>query len=80
MISIFGHFVILFFLPPGIKYNVSIAERRFNPRAVFDNPSKLQTQNLTLLPGEENCEHMYFHVMVRDLMEATQRSSQGHHF
>ncbi|XP_075875483.1 integrin alpha-11a [Nelusetta ayraudi] len=47
----------------GIKYNVSIAERRFNPRAVLDNPSKMQLQNLTLLPGEETCEHIYFHVM-----------------
>lgn len=55
------------FIPPAIKYNVSIAERRFNPRAVLDNPSKMQLQNLTLLPGEEPCEHIYFHVMVRDL-------------
>lgn len=57
------------FIPPAIKYNVSIAERRFNPRAVLDNPSKMQLQNLTLLPGEEACEHIYFHVMVRDLTE-----------
>lgn len=48
-----------------IKYNVSIAERRFNPRAVLDNPSKLQPQNLTLFSGEETCQHIYFHVMVR---------------
>uniref|UniRef100_A0A6D2W0I6 Integrin, alpha 11a n=1 Tax=Takifugu rubripes TaxID=31033 RepID=A0A6D2W0I6_TAKRU len=47
----------------GIKYNVSIAERRFNPRAVLDNPAKLQPQNLTLLPGVETCKHIYFHVM-----------------
>ncbi|KAM9860747.1 integrin alpha-11a isoform 2-T2 [Aulostomus maculatus] len=54
-------------IPPtqeiGIKYNVSILERRFNPRAVLDNPNKLQPQNLTLLPGEETCEHIFFHVM-----------------
>ncbi|XP_068175204.1 integrin alpha-11a [Antennarius striatus] len=53
-------------IPPtqeiGIKYNVSISERRFNPRAVLDNPMK-QPQNLTLLPEEEICEHIYFHVM-----------------
>uniref|UniRef100_A0AAQ4NSR9 Integrin, alpha 11a n=1 Tax=Gasterosteus aculeatus aculeatus TaxID=481459 RepID=A0AAQ4NSR9_GASAC len=47
----------------GIKYNVSIAERRFNPRAILDNPNKLQPQNLTIFPGEETCEHIYFHVM-----------------
>uniref|UniRef100_A0A8D3E0C3 Integrin, alpha 11a n=1 Tax=Scophthalmus maximus TaxID=52904 RepID=A0A8D3E0C3_SCOMX len=41
---------------------------RFNPRAVLDNPNKLQPQNLTLLPGEETCEHIYFHVMVRPVM------------
>ncbi|KAI3377427.1 hypothetical protein L3Q82_008616, partial [Scortum barcoo] len=54
-------------IPPtqeiGIKYNVSIAERRFNPRAILDNPNKLQPQNLTILAGEEKCEHIYFHVM-----------------
>lgn len=54
--------------PTGIKYNVSIAERRFNPRAVLDNLTKLQPQNLTLLAEEETCEHIYFHVMVRDRM------------
>uniref|UniRef100_A0A8C6L7K9 Integrin, alpha 11a n=1 Tax=Nothobranchius furzeri TaxID=105023 RepID=A0A8C6L7K9_NOTFU len=47
----------------GIKYNVSILERRFNPRALLDHPLKLQPQNLTLFPGEEFCEHIYFHVM-----------------
>uniref|UniRef100_A0A673B922 VWFA domain-containing protein n=1 Tax=Sphaeramia orbicularis TaxID=375764 RepID=A0A673B922_9TELE len=54
-------------IPPtqeiGIRFNVSIAERRFNPRAVLDNPNKAQPQNLTLLPGEEKCQHFYFHVM-----------------
>uniref|UniRef100_A0AAX7SPG3 VWFA domain-containing protein n=1 Tax=Astatotilapia calliptera TaxID=8154 RepID=A0AAX7SPG3_ASTCA len=49
----------------GIKYNVSIAEKRYNPRAMLDNPNKMQPQNLTLLPGEETCEHIYFYVMVR---------------
>ncbi|XP_014895642.1 integrin alpha-11a isoform X1 [Poecilia latipinna] len=54
-------------IPPtqeiGIRYNVSILERRFNPRAVMDQPSKMQPQNLTLLTGGEACEHIYFHVM-----------------
>ncbi|XP_075326413.1 integrin alpha-11a [Odontesthes bonariensis] len=47
----------------GIKYNVSIVERRFSPRAILDDLTKLQPQNMTLLPGEEICEHIYFHVM-----------------
>ncbi|KAG7283790.1 hypothetical protein CRUP_034414 [Coryphaenoides rupestris] len=55
-------------IPPtqeiAIKYNVSIAERRFNPRAVMDSLDKLQPQNLTLLPGQEICEHVYFHVVL----------------
>lgn len=68
--SLLGHLSPAFlFIPPAIKYNVSIAERRFNPRAILDNPSKMQLQNLTLLPGEETCEHIYFHVMVRNLTE-----------
>ncbi|XP_033844801.2 integrin alpha-11a [Periophthalmus magnuspinnatus] len=46
-----------------IKYNMSIVERRFNPRAVLDNPSQALPQNLSLLPGEEFCQHVYFHVM-----------------
>ncbi|KAM9409913.1 integrin alpha-11a [Pholidichthys leucotaenia] len=54
-------------IPPtqeiGIKYNVSTVERRYNPRAILDNPMKMQPQNLTLFPGEETCEHIYFHVM-----------------
>ncbi|KAM9817323.1 integrin alpha-11a isoform 2-T2 [Neosynchiropus ocellatus] len=47
----------------GIKYNISILERRFNPRAALDNPSDMQVHNATLLPGEETCRHIYFHVM-----------------
>lgn len=62
---IYVHFYVSSCDSPGIKYNVSIAERRFNPRAVLDNLSKVTPQNLTLLPGEETCEHIFFHVMVR---------------
>uniref|UniRef100_A0AAV2LR32 Integrin alpha-2 domain-containing protein n=1 Tax=Knipowitschia caucasica TaxID=637954 RepID=A0AAV2LR32_KNICA len=46
-----------------MKYNVSIVERRFNPRAALDHPAQAQRQNLSLLPGEEFCQHHYFHVM-----------------
>uniref|UniRef100_A0A671QEZ9 Integrin alpha-11-like n=1 Tax=Sinocyclocheilus anshuiensis TaxID=1608454 RepID=A0A671QEZ9_9TELE len=44
-------------------YNAFFEEKRFNPRAVFDDPDHQQPQNLTLLPGEETCDHIYFHVM-----------------
>uniref|UniRef100_A0A8C5CFZ9 Integrin, alpha 11a n=1 Tax=Gadus morhua TaxID=8049 RepID=A0A8C5CFZ9_GADMO len=64
-----------------IKYNVSIAERRFNPRAIMDSLEKLQPQNLTLLPGKETCEHIYFHVLettdyVRPIVFAVQVGMQ----
>uniref|UniRef100_A0A3B5Q1G0 Integrin, alpha 11a n=1 Tax=Xiphophorus maculatus TaxID=8083 RepID=A0A3B5Q1G0_XIPMA len=69
--------LIPFLVLTGIRYNVSILERRFNPRAVLDHPSKMQPQNLTLLPGSEACEHIYFHVMettdyARPIMFAVQ--------
>ncbi|TSK19963.1 Integrin alpha-11 [Bagarius yarrelli] len=47
----------------GIWYNTYIEEKRFNPRAVMDDPDRQQLQNLTLLPEEESCDHIYFHVM-----------------
>uniref|UniRef100_A0A8C1ZJA0 Integrin, alpha 11a n=1 Tax=Cyprinus carpio TaxID=7962 RepID=A0A8C1ZJA0_CYPCA len=47
----------------AISYNAFFEEKRFNPRAVFDDPDHHQPQNLTLLPGEEKCDHIYFHVM-----------------
>uniref|UniRef100_A0AAZ3Q5M5 VWFA domain-containing protein n=1 Tax=Oncorhynchus tshawytscha TaxID=74940 RepID=A0AAZ3Q5M5_ONCTS len=47
----------------SITYNTTMGERRFNPRAIMDNPDKLLFQNLTLLSGEETCQHIYFHVM-----------------
>ncbi|XP_053472974.1 integrin alpha-11a isoform X1 [Ictalurus furcatus] len=47
----------------GLWYNTYIEEKRFNPRAVMDDSDRQQPQNLTMLPGEENCDHIYFHVM-----------------
>ncbi|KAF5897764.1 integrin alpha-11-like, partial [Clarias magur] len=47
----------------GLWSNTYIEEKRFNPRAVMDDLDRQQPQNLTLLPGEEHCEHIYFHVM-----------------
>ncbi|KTG01892.1 hypothetical protein cypCar_00013436, partial [Cyprinus carpio] len=48
----------------ALSYNAFFEEKRFNPRAVFDDPDRQQPQNLTLLPGEETCDHIYFHAMV----------------
>lgn len=49
----------------ALQYNVSIEEKRFAPRAMLDDSDRLQPRNITLLPGEESCEHVYFHVLVR---------------
>ncbi|XP_031425218.1 integrin alpha-11a [Clupea harengus] len=47
----------------ALQYNVSIEEKRFAPRAMLDETDRQQPRNITLLPGEETCEHVYFHVM-----------------
>ncbi|GAA6100616.1 integrin alpha-11a [Tachysurus ichikawai] len=47
----------------GLWYNTFIEEKRFNPRAVMDDLDRQQPQNVSMLPGEENCENIYFHVM-----------------
>ncbi|XP_062405919.1 integrin alpha-11a [Sardina pilchardus] len=47
----------------ALQYNVSIEEKRFAPRALLDEPDRLQPRNITLLTGEETCEHVYFHVV-----------------
>uniref|UniRef100_A0AAY4DYV6 VWFA domain-containing protein n=1 Tax=Denticeps clupeoides TaxID=299321 RepID=A0AAY4DYV6_9TELE len=47
----------------GLRYSAFIEEKRFAPRAVLDDSDRQQPRNLTLLPGEETCEHIYFHVM-----------------
>ncbi|XP_030621745.1 integrin alpha-11-like [Chanos chanos] len=47
----------------ALWFSAFIEEKRFNPRAVLDDPDKQQPQNLTLLSGEEICENIYFHVM-----------------
>jgi len=57
-------FTLLLPLLLALSYSAFFEEKRFNPRAVFDDPDRQQPQNLTLLPGEETCDHIYFHVMV----------------
>ncbi|XP_076854585.1 integrin alpha-11a [Brachyhypopomus gauderio] len=47
----------------ALWYSALIEEKRFNPRAVLDDLERQQQpRNLTLLPDEEACEHIYFHV------------------
>ncbi|KAL4613408.1 integrin alpha-11 [Arapaima gigas] len=40
-----------------------IEDRRYTPRALLDDNEKQQSRNLTLLPGAESCDHVYFHVL-----------------
>lgn len=65
-------YIRFYFLSLALRYTASIEEKRFNPRAVFDHPDRQQPQNLTLFPGQETCDHIYFHVMV------SSHSSQHH--
>lgn len=58
----------------GLWYNTYIEEKRFNPRAVMDDPDRQQPQNLTVRSGEENCEHIYFHVMVSSCLIHSQKT------
>ncbi|KAI1904404.1 hypothetical protein AGOR_G00005290 [Albula goreensis] len=47
----------------ALRYSSFIEERRYVPRAMLDDSDRQQPRNLTLLPGEESCEHVYFHVL-----------------
>ncbi len=71
-------FTLFFPLLLAISYNAFFEEKRFNPRAVFDDTDRQQPQNLTLLPGEEKCEHIYFHVMVSSHLLGRQSVIRGH--
>ncbi|KAI1889416.1 hypothetical protein AGOR_G00162650 [Albula goreensis] len=54
-------------LPPkqevALWFSTIIEERRYTPRAVLDDSDRQQPQNLTLLPSQSVCEHIYFHVL-----------------
>ncbi|XP_048886005.1 integrin alpha-11-like isoform X1 [Brienomyrus brachyistius] len=47
----------------ALTYSTSIEERRYTPRAVLDDSEKHQSRNISLLPGMDSCEHVYFHVL-----------------
>ncbi|KAL4622748.1 integrin alpha-11-like isoform X1 [Arapaima gigas] len=46
----------------AVSYSAFIDERRYTPRAMLDE-SNTNPRNVTLILGEESCEHVYFHVM-----------------
>ncbi|XP_030630771.1 integrin alpha-11 [Chanos chanos] len=46
----------------ALRYSSSIEEQRYSPRAVLDSVDGSQPRNVTLLPGNEHCQHVYFHV------------------
>ncbi|KAG7473347.1 hypothetical protein MATL_G00094710 [Megalops atlanticus] len=47
----------------GLRYSAFIDERRYTPRAVLDDSDRQHPRNLSVLPWEESCEHVYFHVL-----------------
>lgn len=52
-------------LLPGLRYNATIDERRYTPRAHLDESGERHTQKgLALLAGQEHCDRLQFHVLV----------------
>lgn len=52
-------------LLPALRYNATIDERRYTPRAHLDESGERHTQKgLVLLAGQEHCDRLPFHVLV----------------
>ncbi|NXS93432.1 ITA11 protein, partial [Jacana jacana] len=48
----------------ALRYNATIDERRYTPRAHLDESGERQTQKgLVLLAGQEHCDRLQFHVL-----------------
>ncbi|KFP17945.1 Integrin alpha-11, partial [Egretta garzetta] len=48
----------------GLRYNATIDERRYTPRAHLDESGERHTQKgLALLAGQEHCDRLQFHVL-----------------
>ncbi|NXT31528.1 ITA11 protein, partial [Pelecanoides urinatrix] len=48
----------------ALRYNATIDERRYTPRAYLDESGERQTQRgLVLLAGQEHCDGLQFHVL-----------------
>ncbi|NXI95475.1 ITA11 protein, partial [Psophia crepitans] len=48
----------------GLRYNATIDERRYTPRAHLDESGERHTQKgLVLLAGQEQCDRLQFHVL-----------------
>lgn len=52
-------------LPLGIRYNATMDEKRYTPRAHLDDSGDRYTNRAVLLSsGQEHCERINFHVLV----------------
>lgn len=50
---------------PGIRYNATMDERRYMPRAHLDEGADQFTNRAVLLSsGQEHCQRINFHVLV----------------
>lgn len=51
--------------PPGIRYNATMDERRYTPRAHLDEGGDRYTNRAVLLSSsQQHCERINFHVLV----------------
>lgn len=65
-------------LLPGLRYNATIDERRYTPRAHLDESGERHTQKgLALLGGQEHCDRLQFHVLVSVKVDKAGVSSWG---
>lgn len=52
-------------LPLGIRYNATMDEKRYTPRAHLDDSGDRYTNRAVLLSsGQEHCDRINFHVLV----------------
>lgn len=60
------HTTNVLYVLPAIKYNVTIDERRYTPRAVIDDigGDKHFVKTIRATSGHNQCQQLNFHVLV----------------
>lgn len=62
----------------ALRYNTTIDERRYTPRAHLDESGERHTQKeLVLLAGQEHCDRLQFHVLVSAMEDKDRVSSSA---
>lgn len=65
-------------LPLGIRYNATMDERRYTPRAHLDEGGDRYTNRAALLSSsQEHCERINFHVLVSQMPSSPTHRAQA---